>query len=236
MNDEYGTRHAQAAGVAEELPPRPAFFKRLWMVFVQPGDLFKQLALNPAWFPMAAFVAIVAAGPMWFLPIEAFEAVLEARIPPDQAAQMPDIPPEFIRLTSVGGILLVSLLFPLVLSLISYVLFVFIRGDEAKFKQHLCVMSHAGVIGAFGGLFMLPLRMRSLDIEQTLSVGTFFSFLPEGFVLNVLMGIELFSLWATVIAGIGIAAIDPRRSWQSSASILFVVLVLFAVVMAFFRG
>ena len=236
MNDEYGTRHAEAAGGAEELPPRPAFFKRVWMVFVQPGDLFKQLALNPAWFPMAAFVAIVAALSMWFVPGEAFEAVLEARVPPDQAAQMPDIPPEFIRLFSVGVILVGSLLFPLVLSLISYVVFVFVRGDEAKFKQHLCVMSHAGVIGAFGGLFMLPLRMRSLDIEQTLSVGTFFSFLPEGFVLNVLMGIELFSLWATVIAGIGIAAIDPRRSWQSTASILFVVLVLFAVVMAFFRG
>ena len=236
MNDEYGTRSAEAAGVAEELPPRPAFFKRLWMVFVQPGDLFKQLALNPAWFPMAAFVAIVGALSMWFVPPEAFEAAMQARIPPDQAAQMPDIPPEILRVMSAGVILVGSLIFPLVLSLISYVVFVFVRGDEAKFKQHLCVMSHAGVIGAFGGLFMLPLRMRSLDIEQTLSVGTFFSFLPEGFLLNVLMGIELFSLWATVIAGIGIAAIDPRRSWQSTASILFVVLVLFAVVMAFFRG
>ena len=236
MNTEYDTQYAQAAGAGEEPPPRPAFFKRLWMVFVQPGDLFSQLALNPAWFPMALFVAFVAALSVWFLPAEAFEAVLEARVPPDQAAQMPDIPPEFIRLFSVGLILMASLVSPLVLSLISYVLFVFIRGDRASFKQHLCVMSHVGVITAFGSLFMLPLRMRSLDIEQTLSVGTFFSFLPDGFFLNVLMGIELFSLWATVIAGLGLAAIDPRRSTQSTASILFVVLVLFAVVMAFFRG
>ena len=235
MNGEYDTRHARAADVAEELPPRPAFFKRLWMVFVQPGDLFGQLALNPAWYPMAAFVAIVAALSMWFLPAEAFEALILARIPPDQAAEMPDLPANFIRLSTIGGIAVVSFLFPLVLSLITYVTFVFIRGDDATFKQHLCVMSHVGVITAFGSLFMMPLRMRSLDIEQILSVGTFFPFLPDGFLLNMLTRLDLFAVWATVVAGLGLSVIS-RKSWGSTASILVGLLVVVAIIQAFFTG
>ena len=234
MND-YDTQYAQAAGVAEEPPPRPAFVKRLWMVFVQPGDLFGQLALNPAWYPMAAFVAIVAALSLWFLPAEAFEAVMQARIPPDQAAGMPQISPEVIRWTTVGGIAVVTFLFPLVLSLITYVIFVFIRGDEATFKQHLSVMSHAGVITAVGSLFMMPLRMRSLDIEQILSVGTFFPFLPDGFLLNMLTGIDLFALWGCVVAGLGVSVIS-RKSWGSTASILVALLVVVAIIRAFFIG
>lgn len=235
MNDDYDTQYAQAAGVAEEPPPRPAFVKRLWMVFVQPGDLFGQLALNPAWYPMAAFVAIVAALSMWFLPAEAFEAVMQARIPPDQAAEMPDIPANVIRLTTVGGIAVVTFLFPLVLSLITYVIFVFIRGDDATFKQHLCVVSHVGVITAVGSLFMMPLRMRSLDIEQILSVGTFFPFLPDGFLLNMLTGIDLFALWGSVVAGLGLSVIS-RKNWGSTASILVALLVVVAIIRAFFIG
>ena len=235
MNDDYDTQYAQAAGVAEEPPPRPAFVKRLWMVFVQPGDLFGQLALNPAWYPMAAFVAIVVGLSLWFLPAEAFEAVMQARIPPDQAAGMPQISPEVIRWTGVGGIAVITFLFPLVLSLISYVIFVFIRGDEATFKQHLCVMSHVGVITAVGSLFMMPLRMRSLDIEQILSVGTFFPFLPDGFLLNMLTGIDLFALWGSVVAGLGLSVIS-RKSWGSTASILVALLVVVAIIRAFFIG
>ena len=236
MRDEYETQYGRAAEDKEELPPRPAFLNRLWMVFVQPGDLFRQLALNPAWYPMAAFVAIVVALSMWFIPVEAYDALMQARIPPEQAAEMPEIPPEFIRLTTIGGIAVVSFLFPLLLSLISYVIFVFIRGDDASFKQHLSVMSHVGVITAVGSLFVMPLRMRSLDIEQVLSVGTFFQFLPDGFLLNMLSRIDLFGLWACVVAGIGLSVIASRQKWGGTASILVALLVVVAIVQALFTG
>ena len=130
---------------------------------------------------------------------------------------------------------MVTFLFPLVLSLITYVIFVFIRGDEATFKQHLSVVSHAGVITAVGSLFMMPLRMRSLDIEQILSVGTFFPFLPDGFLLNMLTGIDLFALWGSVVAGLGLSVIS-RKSWGSTASILVALLVVVAIIRAFFIG
>lgn len=235
MTDDHSTDYTGNpgdVGGTEEPPPRPAFFKRLWMVFVQPGDLFRLLALNPAWFPAAAFVAVVAGISMWLTPAEAFTA----NIPAEQAAQMPDIPPEIIRLMGVGAVTGFTLVFPVILSLISYVLFVFIRSDRATFKQHLSVMSHAGIITAFGAIFTLPLRMRSGDLAHSLSVGTFFPFLPEGYLHSVLLGLDLFSMWATVIAGLGLSVIDPRRNWGPTAAVLVGLAVVAAMIGAMFTG
>ena len=222
--------HADPSAAAEP-PPRPAFVRRLWMVFVQPGDLFRALALNPAWFPVAVFVALVAGASMFLLPGEAFESMWDS-VPPEQRDQMPELPPGFMRAMITGGALLVTLIFPVVISLGTYVILVFIRGDRATFRQHLCVNAHTGLISALGALFLFPLPMRSLDFQQALSIGSFFPFLPEGFAADLLAGLDLFGLWTCIVAGIGLAAIDERRSATSTATILVAILVLFAVIRA----
>ena len=224
---------AHADPAAAELPPRPAFVHRLWMVFAQPRDLFRELVLNPAWFPVAVLVALVTGVSMFLIPVEAFEA-FGGNIPPEQRDQMPDLPPEFFRAMTSAGALAVTLLFPVVISVVTYVIFVFIRGDRATFRQHLCVNAHTGVISALGALFMIPLRARNLDFDQTLSVGSFFGFLPEGYLAGLLGGIDLFALWACIVAGIGLAAIDERRSAKSTATILVGLLVVFAAIGALF--
>ena len=222
-------RHVDAT--AEEPPPRPAFIRRLWMVFAQPGDLFRALARNPAWFPVAVLVALVGGASMFLLPAEAFEGIWD-NVPPEQRDQMPDLPSGFMRAIMTGFGLLASLIFPVAITLVTYVLFVFIRGDRATFRQHLCVNAHTGVITALGNVFLVPIRMRSLDFQQVLSVGSFFPFLPEGFVADLLGGLDLFALWACIVTGIGLAAIDERRSVKSTAMVLVGVLVLFAAIIA----
>lgn len=221
------------AAAAAEPPPRPAFVHRLWKVFVQPGDLFCALALNPAWFPVAVFVALVAGASIFLLPAEAFESMWD-NVPAEQREQMPEFPPGFMRAMTTAGTLVVTLIFPVAISLGTYVIFVFIRGDRATFRQHLCVNAHTGLIMALGALFLFPLRMRSLDFQQSLSIGSFFPFLPEGFAADLLAGLDLFGLWSCIVAGIGLAAIDERRSAKSTATILVGVLVLFAVIRALF--
>lgn len=234
MNDAHFDPGAPAgASTSDEPPPRPAFFRRLWMVFVQPGELFAALVQNPAWFPVAALVALVVGGSLWLLPMEAFDSIL-ANVPADQREQMPELPPAFFRVMTTGGATVVAFLFPVFISLVTYVIFVFIRGDRATYRQHLCVNAHTGVIAALGALFTLPLRMRNLDIEQRLSVGSFFGFLPDGYVSDVLAGLDLFSLWSCIVAGIGLAAIDPRRSARSTAIILAGILLAFAMISALF--
>lgn len=238
MSDEYThTRSRSEAGLPEP-PPRPAFLHRLWMVFVQPGDLFKALAANPAWFPVALFAVAVAAAGMSILPPELFLDAAIQGVPPDRAAetaaQMRQLPPIVYKGMFVGGAVLFGLGFPVLLSLVTYVIFVFIRGDRATFRQHLCVVAHTGIITSVGTVLNALLQLRNGDITKTLAVGSFFPFLSEGFSAEFLQALDLFILWAAVVAGIGLTAIDPRRSTESTAAVLVGIAVVVAVVRAAF--
>ena len=221
-----------------ELPPRPPFFNRLWMVFVQPGRLFTDLALNPAWFPVVLLVGAITAAVMWFTPEELFRQAALSGVSGEQAAEiaegMAQVPPIVIKSGAVGVAFLGSLLFPIILSVITYVIFVFIRGDEARFKQHLCVVGHAGVISALGVIINGVVNNLGGRLEETLSVGTFFPFLPDGYFTEFLLALDLFQLWGAAVVGIGLATIDPRRSAGSTTAILLALVVVVGLIRAAF--
>lgn len=230
MTDRYDT---QSPAGMEDLPPRPAFFKRLWMVVVQPGELFTALAANPAWFPMAAFTAAVVGIVMGLTPAEVFYQTATANASPEQLGDLQALPRIWYKLPAVifgPGIMLVM---PVVISLVTYAIFVFMRGDRATFRQHLCVMSHAGVISAYGALLMAPIRIRNLNFEEMLSLGAFVPFL-DGFVYNLLNGMDLFAIWGSVVAGLGLSLLDERRRWWPTAAVLVGMVVVLAAIRALF--
>lgn len=206
-------------------PPRPNFFKRLWMVFIQPGELFRALGENPAWFPMALFVAVGAGAAIGSLPDGFWEAQMEA-----SGEEVVDGAATIASIAAGVGSTVVFLVIPLVLSALTYVIFVFMRGDNATFKQHLSVISHAGIVSLAGLAVALPLWIRSGSFEEVLSIGTFFPFLPDGFLYYFLNQFQLFGLWAIVVAGIGLAALDERRSAGPTIAVLMVIQVIWALV------
>ena len=230
MNDRYDPRHALGE---EAPPPRPAFVRRLWMILVQPGELFKALADNPAWFPMAAFTAATVGIVLGLTPAEVFYETAASNTSPEQLGDLQAVPMIWYKLPVAVFGTGVVLFMPVILSLVTYVIFVFMRGDRATFRQHLCVMSHAGVITAVGAVLLAPLRIRNLDFEATVSVGSFFPFL-DGFLLDVLNGLDLFALWGSVVAGLGLSLLDPRRRWVPTAVVLVALVVVLAVARAFF--
>ena len=225
-------------GEPEQLPPRPPFFSRLWMVFAQPGKLYGDLVRNPAWFPITLIVAAVTAAVMWFTPEELFRQAALSGVSGEQAAEiaegMAQVPSIFIKGGAVGAAFLVSLLFPIILSAITYVCFVFIRGDEARFKQHLSVVAHAGVISALGAILNGIVNNFGGALEETLSVGTFFPFLPDGYFTELLLALDLFQLWGAAVVGIGLAAIDPRRRAGSTVAVLLALVLVVGLIRAAF--
>lgn len=230
MTDRYETRGS--AGM-EESPPRPAFLNRLWMIIVQPGELFTALARNPAWFPMAAFTAATVGIVLALTPAEAFFEAAAANASPEQLGDLRAVPMIWYKLPAIvlgTGMILVM---PVVLSLVTSAIFVFMRGDRATFRQHLCVMSHAGVITAYGSLLMAPLRIRNLNINEMVSLGDFVPFL-DGFVFNLLDGMDLFAIWGSVVAGLGLSLLDERRRWWPTAAVLVGIVAIFAAIRALF--
>ena len=238
MADEYTNASIAFGAGPPEPPPRPAFFNRLWMVFVQPGELFKALALNPAWFPVALFAALVAAASTWLIPAELYQEIalqsVQGQTNSDAPVQITQVPPIVFSASAMGFAFLASLVFPVVLSVVTYVIFVFIRGDQATFKQHLSVVAHTGIITSVGGTLNAFVNARAGDLTQVLSVGTFFPFLPEGYFTDILLALDLFALWAAVVAGIGLVAMDPRRGPGSTAGVLVGMVVVMALIRAAF--
>jgi hypothetical protein len=179
-----------------------------------------------AWF--RELIRVPGIGPKLALNIVSQSGVAEF------AEQMAQVPPMVIKGGAAGAAFLMSLLFPIVLSAITYVIFVFIRGDEARIKQHICVVAHAGVISALGAILNAIVNMRGGALQETLSVGTFFPFLPDGYFTELLLALDLFQLWGAAVAGIGLAAIDPRRSAGSTAAILIALVVVIGLIRAAF--
>lgn len=225
---ETWDRMPEAPGT-DEPPARPNFFKRMWMVLFKPGELFDALAANPAWFPMAAFVALVVGLSLFLTPAEAFYETAVSNTPPDQQAGLRELPLGFFKWMAVGFATPFVLIMPVILGVMSYVIFVFIRGDKATFKQHLCVMAHANVIGALGGLVTLPLRIINVNAEERLALADLTPFL-EGFWYNVLNGMDLFAIWGCLVAGLGLSKLDPQGRWGPRAAVLLAILVIFSMI------
>jgi hypothetical protein len=226
-DESWDREHAPDASTTEDPPPRPNFFQRMWLVIVRPGELFEALAPNPAWFPMAAFVGLLVGISFFLTPVDAFFESFAATTTPEQRGDIEDTIP-FIKLMWVAVAALVSLVFPVILGALTYVIFVFMRGDRSTFKQHLCVISHTGVISAVGAFVALPLRIINVNAQENLSLADLAPFL-EGFWFNLLNAMDLFAIWACLVAGIGLSALDPRRRWGPTATILIGILVFFAL-------
>ena len=219
MMHEYDTMPEEAPP-----PPRPAFLSRFWMVFVKPGVLFEALGKNPAWFPMALFVAMGVGAVMGGMPGDFWGPQLEV-----EGTAPPEDMMGIVRAIIGGVISVFFFLFLLVAAAFTYVVFVFMRGDNAAFKQHLSVVAHAGIVMLVGMLVHIPLWIGTGSFEMVLSVATFFPFLPDGYLLNFFTQLQFFSLWTVVAAGIGIAALDPRRSTASTVVVLLVIQVILSL-------
>ena len=221
-----------------EPPPRPAFFKRFGMVFFSPGTLFEQLAPNPAWFVMALVATLVGtAGWFALVPADALSASFMEQMrtggtemPPEALASMQSVPPSMLKFGAALGALVVGVVIPVAAAALSYVIFVFIRGDRGGFKQHLCVFAHGAIVWQFGSIVTAFVHGRHGRIAETLSLGDLFPFLPDGYVASVLGALEFFTIWYVVVAGIGLATLDKRRDAGSTVGILLGLLLVTALI------
>ncbi len=114
--------------------------------------------------------------------------------------------------------------------------FAFVLGDEGRYVQYLAVFAHANFIAVVFGLLLTPLRISTGDPQLTLNLGTFLPFLPDGYALSVLRYLDLTQIWSTLVVAQGAHAIDRRRSFGSAGAIGLSILLVFAMVIAFFVG
>ena len=111
-----------------------------------------------------------------------------------------------------------------------------VLGGEARYRQVLAVVVHAGVIPLLQLAFTLPVNYQRQSMSSATNLAVFFPNLTDGsFAASVLGFIDLFWVWYLVVLAIGLAAVY-RRKWTSVAGGLLVVYVLIGLAVAAFKA
>lgn len=230
--EEFSVPPESAPAVLRPLPVRLA------QVFFSPGELFSALREKPVWFGAMAVAAVLVAVGMALIPAELWVDFSRNQM----IARGQDIPPGFgstggiVRIFSVvGGVLMIPIMMFVMAGIITGI-FSFLLGGEGGYKQYLSVVAHASIITGLSTLLLVPLKIAQGDPTVTLSVGTFFSFLGEGYVFRAMKMLDLLALWSYGVMAVGVTKMDPRRSFGFALTIFLGFALVFALIFAIFPG
>lgn len=230
-SDEPQVRSTQTAPAT--LPPLPT---RLFQVFVSPGKLMEHLAETPRWVgAMLVSTALVGLAYALIPPEIMIEAQRMAAM--ERGADLPEIGDaalRFMRIAFPVGSAVATVVLSFFFAGVYTLIFAFLLGDEGRYVQYLAALTHAWFIAALLGLSVTPLRIATQDPQYSLNLASFFFFLPDGYLFNVLRALDLTQIWSTLVIAQGAHTIDGRRSFKSAAMILLGILVATALVVARF--
>jgi len=94
-------------------------------------------------------------------------------------------------------------------------------GGDAKYKQVLAVVTHAGAVSIISTLFTLPLNYARESLSGATNLGVLTPFLDEGSLPARFLGmIDLFLVWWVVVLAIGLAVLYRRRTGPVALSLV----------------
>lgn len=220
----------------EEAAPLPPFYKRFIDVFFSPGRLMQALKEHPAWVSAMVAGAILATAMYVLIPADIWaevqrQALLRSGRRVQEIPATAQAVTRWIRyISGFIGVPIAEFVFAGVVTLI----FAFVMGDEGKYKQYLAVISHAWLITMTVELLLVPLKIHARNPTMTVSVGTFFFFLPSGYLLKALSLLALSKLWTSLVVAAGVHEIDPKRKFATAATVLIALNVAVAFITAIF--
>ena len=211
--------------------PLPGLPRRVFAVFVSPGELFERLRSQPAWGGAVLLAVVLNLATMLLMPTELFVEQIRTGIE-QSGADPSDVPIEMMvtigRYSAIAVAGLMAVVIAFAVGAIMFVMFATLLGDDGRYRQYLSVAAHALIVTSVGGLLVAPLRILQSDLEVRLSVGTFLPFLGDGSLATFLSMLDLFGLWGVMLAALGATKIHPGRSWGSAFAVLAVFWLAFA--------
>jgi hypothetical protein len=206
---------------------------RLRDTLAAPGALFERLQGRPAW--GEALLAVMAIGLLAMLLTPGHLFVDAAR---DAIRQAGDgaaaVPPESLarwaRLSGAAGVVVGTAMVAFGAAGLLTLLFGGPDGRRASYRQHLAVAAHVLLIPVLGMLASLPLRIATGDPAARLTVAVLLPvFEPGTFALRLAVGVDVFALWAVVLAALGVSRVHPAVRWPRALATL---LVLYLAILA----
>ncbi len=236
--DQFETMDSADPVDPPEAPELPSLPTRVLNVFFMPGELMDGLKDKPAWAGALVIGATLTVLSAIFLPAEILEATMRQAIL-ERGGPTPDNIETMVRIGRVVGTVGGGVFWfanAAAMAGLLTLIFSFILGDRGRYKQYLAVLAHAFLISALGALAVIPLRIAAQDASVLLSVGTLMPFLEDGYPARVLGLLDLFGLWSWAVVGIGVAALEPKRTVGSAIAIVIVIPIGMAMIFGIFGG
>jgi hypothetical protein len=227
---------AQSGSGPKSLPAR------MLGVLTSPGDTFRNLVTYPRWLDVMAVGTLLVAGlQFWLLTTEAGQVAMVDQqvrqlesfgqtVSDEQYAAMERALPT-MRYVIAATTLIFGPVITLIISGLLYLVFNAALGGDARFKQVLSVVTHAGVVPLVAALFATPLNYFRESMTSPTTLTVFLPMLEEGSLAGRFLGvIDLFWIWWLVVLGIGLAVLYRRRTGPIVVGLLTVYIAIAAVV------
>jgi hypothetical protein len=231
--------------------PSMGLFSRIIGVIFSPSRTFSYLNKRPDWLGVLIVIIIFSLcmsllyaqktdlKAMTRLQLERSgraEQMTEAQL--DRAA---DISGKIGRYMMIVGPILGTPIAFLIVAGLLHLIFSLFQGDTT-FKKVFSIVAHSYVPGIFasiiGILLLLTRKVNEIPIEELVKSNLSILFVQgetSKFLWNLSQSIDLFSIWAVVLLGIGMAAISKLKQ-RTSYIIVFSLWIVWVLINAFVRG
>jgi hypothetical protein len=205
---------------------------RLINAFVSPGKLMDQLAAQPKWVGMIVLTTVVSGVTAALVPADLiFETVRQQMIAQGvDVTEFGDVQMNALRYGRIPGAVIFALILQFGIAALYAVIFSFVLGDDGRYVQYLAAVSHGWFIPVLFSVLLLPLMIRTENLELRLTLDVFIaSFFEPGLLRNVAKLLDLTVIWSILVIAQGAHAIDERRSFASAAVIMLTIFLLYAL-------
>ena len=215
---------------AADLPSLPA---RIAQVFFSPAALFDKLKARPAWIGALVTIVVVSLIVQILFPEELLRQLVMEQLGDNPEQAQIDAAMRLAGIFRYVGPVVFTPILAVVLAGLVLLIWNLILGGEASFAQTMSISTHTLFIPTLGGLLTVPLMIAAGDATVALSLDLLLPGLDEeGFLYGFLHGLNLFSIWAAVVLGIGVSRLYPKASAGSAALAILSLYVVFKAVSA----
>ena len=232
---------------ADSTPAPQNLVARFIGVLTSPRDTFAGVAASPKWFGMLALSALVIAL-FTALPMTTEagrQAALDQQVTQmqsfgmtvnDQMYEAMEKGAARLPYTTGISVLVFSPIMLLIVSGLLFAIFNAAMGGEAKFKQVLAIVTHAGVISTVSSVFSGAVNYFRGSMGSVANLGALLPMLSEKSFAGRLLGmVDVFFLWYIVVLAIGLGVLYRRRTQPIAISLLSVYAVI-AIVVALIKS
>ncbi|HEX6036735.1 YIP1 family protein [Longimicrobium sp.] len=215
--------------------------RRIVDTFFSPIALFQRFGTHAPWIDVLLISVVLTAALALLMPRDLLVAQIQEamRQQPQGSGPTPsmDTMVMFGRIGAVVSQLVMVPIVSLAVAGLCTLLFGVMMGGGATYRQHLAVVSHAGLVMPLGFAVTLLFMVLGSNPTAQLSLALLVPGLEaETFAFRVLNALGVFTLWQLALVGVGAASVNRRVSPWTGVGVVFALYLAIVVLFAALRG